>query len=359
MTPALGKESALYIERLHNRYLVADKAPEEVRVRCEAALATTLPDALAIVLQQSLPADAPDVWFIRQLDVNLSLDPEIEHAKVADVWAREIARSLVEAIQSDAPEVLHFPDRASYLAHFLVDVADGSAWDRWYYSEFSGLRMLSTSAALRTAICNSPEIGLRALHLLSHDQLRSILKSLNMNDARRVLSSLVYGAGTATESECVPLIVDAWNAGVGSQFPDVERLSLLLFIRVTQGRPELAGEGLRAMAVAACCLANSLPDRSSQQSELFTALRAGDVSTLYAILGTAAEALLPLVRCSGDALEPILHSVMGKPVADSKTRREIRFTTFGGCFYCSPSWRNFRSTLRLRVGLPSAIPVRL
>jgi hypothetical protein len=341
MTPASGQESALYIERLHNRYLVADKAPEEVRARCEAALATTLPGALAIVLQQSLPADAPDVWFVRQLDVNLSLDPEIEHARVADLWAREIARSLVEAIQSEAPEVLHFPDRASYLAHFLVDVADGSAWDRWYYSEFFGMRMLSTSAALRTAIGNSPETGLRALHLLSHDQLRSILKSLNINDARRVLSSLAYGAGTATESECVPLIVDAWNAGGKSQFPDVERLSLLLFIRVTQERPDLAGEGLRAMAVAACCLANSLHDRSEQKSELFTALRTGEVSALYTILGVAAESLLPLVHCSADALESLMHRVSEKPVVDSRTRDEIRFTAFGGVFLLFPILEEF------------------
>src|SRR5437773_691512 len=123
MTPASGLEIALYIERLHNRYVVADKAPEEVRARCDAALATTLPAALAGALQRSLPADAPDLWFIRMLHVQLSVDPEIEHTRVAGVWAQEIARSLVDAIQSDDPDVLHFPDRASYLAHFLLDLA--------------------------------------------------------------------------------------------------------------------------------------------------------------------------------------------------------------------------------------------
>jgi len=292
--------------------------------------------ALANALQQSLPADAPDVWLIRQLDVSLVLDPKIEQARVAEVWAREIARSIVEAIQSDAPEILHFPDRASYLAHFLVDVAGGYAWERWYYSEFAGLRMLSTSATLRTAICDSPETGLRALHLLSRDQVRSILQSLNVNDARRVFSSILSGVGNATKSECIPLIVEAWNAGVGSEHLDADRLSLLLYIRVTHEHSDLAGEGLRAMAVATCCLASLLRDRSGQVAELFSALRSGEISALYTILGAAAEPLLPLLDCSPEALESLLDGAGEKSSVDPATQRQIRFTAFGGVFLLFP-----------------------
>src|SRR5258708_26849672 len=167
MTAASVRESALYIERLCNRYVVANKAPEELHARCEAALATTLSDALAVALRPVLRDEDPDLWFIRQLNVEFSVNPEIEHARVAELWATEISKAVVEAFHREDPETLHFPDRASYLAHFLLDVAAGSALGPRDLSPFYCLPLLSPPLSLRNPTFLRAATRTRALQILS------------------------------------------------------------------------------------------------------------------------------------------------------------------------------------------------
>ncbi len=336
MTAASVRESALYIERLCNRYVVANKAPEELHARCEAALATTLSDALAVALRPVLRDEDPDLWFIRQLNVEFSVNPEIEHARVAELWATEISKAVVEAFHREDPETLHFPDRASYLAHFLLDVAAGSAWDRWYYADFDGLRMLPTSSALRTAICDVPETGLRALHLLSEDQRRTILRSVSAADARRIVSTFASNSAGGGIPECLGLLIESWNAGLGFQPHDEDRRVLALFIAVTRQHPDCACETLRAIVAAACGLVRQLHECASGESEILAAVRTGDLPALYAALGIAAEPIGPLLQCPVETLDLLLQRLVGEPVVNAKTRRETRFTAFGGVFLLFP-----------------------
>jgi hypothetical protein len=336
MTSASVRESALYIERLCNRYVVADRAPEELRARCEGALATTLSDALAVALRAVLPDEEPDLWFIRQLDVEILLNPEIEHARVAELWAQEISRAIVDAFHSDDPEILHFPDRASYLAHFLLDVAAGMAWDRWYYAGFNGLRMLSTSSALRTALCDVPETGLHALRLLTEDQRRTILRTVSTADARRILSAFAASPSGGSAVEYVSLLIENWSAGLGFQSHDEDRRALALFIAVAQQHPDRAGETLRAIVAALCRLAGQVQECGSHALEILSAVRAGSLSDMYALLGSAAEPIAALLSCPAETLEPLLRRLGGEPVVDCKTRRETRFTAFGGMFLLFP-----------------------
>jgi hypothetical protein len=336
MTSASMRESALYIERLCNRYVVANRAPEEFRARCEGALATTLSDALAVALGPVLPDGDPDLWFIRQLDVEFSVNPEIEHARVAELWAQEISRALVDAFHSDDPGILHFPDRASYLAHFVLDVAAGTAWDRWYYAGFDGLRMLSTSSALRTALCDVPETGLHALRLLTEDQRRTILRTVSIADARRILAAFASNPIGGTVAEYVSLLIESWSAVLGFQSHDEDRRALALFIAVAQQHPDRAGERLRAIVAAVCRLARQMHECDSHELEILSAVRAGNLSALYAVLGSAAEPIASLLPCPAETLEPLLQLLGGEPVVDSKTQRETRFTAFGGAFLLFP-----------------------
>lgn len=328
--------SALHIERLHNRYVTADGTPEELRARCEAALAVTLPEALAGALRHSLPGEAPDVWCIRRLDVNLSVDPEIEHARVAEVWAREISRSLAEAMQQDETEVLHFPDRASYLAHFLLDLAEGSAWDRWYYSPFDGLRMLPTSAAIRAALCDRPETGLRALHSVGDAHLRAIVKALSAADAGRVLSQLGSRAGSSSDGECAAALSKSWPGGHGLASLDLEAAALLLFAHASRDCPELAGVVLRDLALSGSFLARWLAAQPLDAGELLDALRARNRPALYGLAGAAAERLVPLLDCSEGALALLLPRIASEPEQPGKSKPQARFTSFGGIFLLFP-----------------------
>lgn len=338
MMPSSPQESALYIECLRNHYMVQDHAPEEMRARCEAALATSLPHMLAAALGPLLSAQDSSLWFVRHLNLELSAEHTIEHAQIGEVWAKEIARGLMDALESEEPGVLHFPDRASYLAHFLLDLAAGAAWDRWYYSIFDGLRMLSLSAAMRTAICELPQDGLRALHLLSEDQRHALIKALSTADARRVLSALGTELGDGSAADCLSPLVRHWNAGL--VFHDPGRRSLALFVAVSGERPELAGEDLRAMVVAACRLAGFL-DEQPDDGAVLAAIRAADLAALYALLGTAAELLVPLLHAPSDLFDDLLQRVRGEPVVSSAGRREMRFTAFGGAFLLLPILDDF------------------
>ncbi|MBN9615239.1 MAG: hypothetical protein BGO25_02950 [Acidobacteriales bacterium 59-55] len=329
----LPGESSLYIERLCNRYVVPDQASEEMRARCEVALAANLERTLATALESSFSAEDSSLWFVRELNVELSVGSRIEHADVGEIWAGELARVLVDALDSNQPDVLHFPDRASYLAQFLLDLAEGSAWGRWYYSIFDGLRMLSVSAAIRTAILNSVHDGLRAMHLLSERQRRVLIHAVNTADVRRLLSAFADGPGYS--GNCLSPLAKHWHVGLRFRVGDEERRSLSLFLAVTKEHPEFAGRNLQKSAIAACRLASLLHDHP-QGAAVLDAIRVGDLAALYKLLGTDAEPLTALLHASSDDLNELLLHLKGEPFPASAARPEMRFTAFGGAFLLLP-----------------------
>jgi hypothetical protein len=95
--------------------------------------------------------------------------------------------------------VVRFANRAAYVARFLRDVAAGTAWGKWYYESFAGLRQLSTSAALRTAVCNESDAGPAALLELDDHELKRVLRELTEQDARRILDHLATNASASDE----------------------------------------------------------------------------------------------------------------------------------------------------------------
>src|ERR1041385_4378187 len=214
MATACAQPSTLHIERLFNRYLVPaeHQATEEVRHLCESSLATTLSEALAGVLRQSLPAHDSSLWFIRRLELDFAINTELHTSCLPDIWAKEIAAGLADTLREAGTEVLRFPDRAAYMANFFLDLAEGSAWNKWYYTPFDGLRMLSVSAALRTAICDAPENGLRALQSLQDPS--AVLKKINSTDAARILPVFDFNAAS-DEGTCFQAIADAWRTVLG------------------------------------------------------------------------------------------------------------------------------------------------
>ena len=105
------------------------------------------------------------MWLVRRLDISVDLDAGWGREQLAAAWAAQVARSLVRELRADGDgsNSIRFPNRAAYLASFLADLSRSSAWDKWYYAGFEGLRVLSQSAALRTAACERPEEGRAAL----------------------------------------------------------------------------------------------------------------------------------------------------------------------------------------------------
>lgn len=187
------------IERLNSEYVVSREhpAPDHVRVRLDDVMRTRLADVCRQSFAQALDPHDPSVWLIRKLDVAVALAADaLEGDQCAYAWGAEIAGSLTRTIArgADGVSVLYFPDRATYLAQFLRDLAAGRAWDRWYYGEFDALRSLPASAAIREALLRQPHL-VEAVLLCLGSAVGQVLNELTDRDAQRLYDLCTAPAG--------------------------------------------------------------------------------------------------------------------------------------------------------------------
>ena len=187
-------DSRLQIRRVHAQYLVPSDhpAPRSMKDRLDDEIKRNLSHVLSAAFSSWFPETDASLWFIRRLDIDLAVDAAGNDEHVARTFTRQLGRALGDALQdaTDHNNVVRFASPAEYLAHFLSDLAAGYAWSRWYYKSFFGLRMLPTSAALRTAVCDQAERGRAALLQLQSAELRNVLLALNRQDARLILENL-------------------------------------------------------------------------------------------------------------------------------------------------------------------------
>ena len=167
MSAAGTEGSRLNVGRFTAVYCVPARhpAPERLRRRLDDALEKEFAGALAACASRLFSDADESVWLVRRLDINVDLDAGLARDQLASAWAAQLARTLTRELRADgdADNCIRFPNRAAYLASFLGDLSRSSAWDKWYYAGFGGLRALPQSAALRTAACERPGEGLAAL----------------------------------------------------------------------------------------------------------------------------------------------------------------------------------------------------
>src|SRR3712207_4810509 len=123
----------LSIRRLNATYLVPRDldAPEAARRRLDEVVTRRLADDCARLLSGALDPRDDSVWLIRRLDIELALDlGAADDDLIARAWARRAAVSLARAIAAgpDGANVIRFPDAASHVAQFVLDLAEGRAW---------------------------------------------------------------------------------------------------------------------------------------------------------------------------------------------------------------------------------------
>ncbi len=294
--------SRLLVERFRAAYTVSKTHPAPLRVRqkLDEAVEKRLPDVLRAALSPWFSRHANEVWLIRRLNINLEVNAAWKPDRLAKAYALAITRSLAQILQSDGDAgVIHFPNRPAYLAHFLVDLAAGHAWGKWYYERFRGLHMLPVSAAVRTAVCEEPAEGLAALLHLSEKPRARVLQTLSTQDARRVLERLSAGSAAGSVAQTVEAVWQAWNAiPLPALHPGREPVEVLrLYLQVCGRQRERAGPVLRAATRAFVRLARRLAQAPAAQGErLLTALAASDPSTLFLVAGAADAGALGSLR---------------------------------------------------------------
>jgi hypothetical protein len=176
------------------------------------AVENHLAAALRGTLATWLDSDDESVWILRGVQLDVVTADDTPPDRLASVFASALGRALAGTLQGDGDgiDAIRFPNRTAYLARFVTDLAADHPWSRWYYAPFSGLKSLPASAAIRTALTESPERGLAALASLDDHTLAKVTGALAPEDEARLLDAL---GGLAAASHSNSDAVAAARAG--------------------------------------------------------------------------------------------------------------------------------------------------
>lgn len=338
----------LQIRRLQAQYLVASEhpSPASVKNRLDEGLSRNLTEALSAAFSSWFSENDESVWLIRQMKIEVVVNVAWERDKFTRVMTMQIGRVLGAILQGgeDSGNVMRFPNRAAYLARFLADLADGLAWGRWYYESFEGLHLLPTSAALRTAVCDKPDTGHKALLQLADGELKKVLRALTPQDARRIVESLTENETEGDEFRCCRAAWTAWQAIEADLYdsPDEWHQTLHLYVAASREQSGVSGLTLKKGTRALLRLAHRLRrDSTAQAEQLLSALFSGETATLFAAAGAGeAETLLPLLRCPPvwvrEVAQTLLARETGQKTVETETTAARRDTSCGGAFLLLP-----------------------
>lgn len=362
--PSTGSsESRLTVRRLRTACTLPANHPhpEACGARLDDAAGKDLAGSLSSILTHCLPADDPRLWFVKRLDVSLDINASWERERLASVLAARIAQELTRRLKSGSTDggCVFFPDQASYLSRYVLDRVEGRAEGKWYYRAFGGLRLLSPSAAIRTALIDSPRSGREALRRLKPAEAARVTRVLTARDAKILVHRLAGEKGDTGEAATVfAALADAWeHAGLNPpERDDCARNALLLFI--TAGGPDDVhheGASLRP-AMAVSLLAHLVITISPEtRRRLIRALHSDDATEIEGVVGAADAGLLaPLGRCPAHIIDGTVRmflSAIGEaPVETSTDRGDVNeegapagdsegvvlATRFGGVFLLFP-----------------------
>ena len=223
MNPALpNSDCHVTVGRWSGTYLVPANYSntQDLQRRADKMIADRLASDCSLCLQQSLDLADPAVWRIRDLTVNLTLETSFSDLHgVTRSWGRRLATEIYSVVErgEESDSILRFPNKAAFLAQFIFDLAAGGAWEKWYYQEFEGLRVLS----VRQAICaiflrgDLPPVEL-ILKLVDAGWLETVLLALNDADARLIFDLCFDTAAIAPRDTALDnwtgIVLELWNA---------------------------------------------------------------------------------------------------------------------------------------------------
>jgi len=298
-----------------------------------------MPTALSRIITPAFPENDESLWFIRQLHVATDLNISFDTYDAARSLAVQTTRAIVNEMSAvDSSNIVRFGNRAQYLAAFLADLVEGTAWQHWYYRGFDGLTLLPLSAALRTAISKDADTGLSALHYLPPPVARKIVGQLADHDARRIFE--LMGDNTTEEEEAeFDIAIDALKH-FAMQELGREKLSLVLLVEVTRsigGRGKSTARMCEALAALVRCIRSI---STAGRRQVLRAFENQDITLLSHAAGvTDANAISPLLHLSDSSRARILQSIREESAGTASTTdgsATVQTTPFGGAFFLLP-----------------------
>ncbi len=181
-------EPGVLIRRLvaHARVPSGSASGATVRAALEEDLGGPLERAVAATARQGY-------WLIRTLEVRTCVGADWTAAQMAEVVARSVGEAVGGRARRgrDAADVLWFPDRATFWAQYLLDLARGRVGGRWEYADLDPGPSWSGGAA---ALARRDATGLaEALQRLTTGELDELVGRV---DADPLVELLADGTGT-------------------------------------------------------------------------------------------------------------------------------------------------------------------
>jgi len=283
------------IGRAESMYVVPREHPAagDLRSRADRVLRERVVEALPPIVEAALSGSS--VCLVERLNVDFAFAADsLDDDALAQLWSREIARGLANAIRK-GENVIQFPNRASFIAQYVTDVAAGRANGRWYYAPFASLAALPSASAIREAIIREPVIAFEVIAELARTKrLRTVINALSDRGACEVWETAFPDGDVADPSpSLVEMLLSVWEETVHhglTPLPDrgaIARVALRLAAAVIEGAstPVNAAE-LRTHIEALLAFATIL-DSSAEPWSLVESIIDGDAA--MAVIRAAAS----------------------------------------------------------------------
>ena len=321
----------------------------------EPVLREALRERLAGPLEQALAATGDQgFWLIRKLEVRACVGGGWTAGQMADVVARSVADVVGHRARrgGNAAEVVWFPDRASFWAQYLLDLARGQVHGRWEYAGFATATSWADGA---TTLARQDGPGLAAaLQRLSPPELDELTGRVAADPLLESVADGTRSAGAVLSA--LRLLREQGRLAVGGS------TGLLLAVTAACGSGR-GGEPLRLLASVArpaldvAALLRLVAGAGTGSATLLSGVAQGLWSEVARIAG--GDDFLGLVSWSAPERAALVDTLTSRPVAASRDRWHTRF---GGAFVLLPlcaelwSWREATAAWPQAEGEAGEVP---
>lgn len=285
--------------------------------------------AVAAALERVHLPEPDGLWFLDRVDARVCVQDDLGGRSGVDLLAREIARAVRAVLDGERGQdgVRWFPDRVTYLVHWVTDLSTGHAREHWEYAQ---LGTGDFSPVLRERAEAEPGALLAALRSVPDAELDRMLLLLTPADAAAIVHAVAIGTGA---TDRVALVRGAAQLSRAGRLPSDSRratLAVLLHAAGPDDPPE-PGSAAAARDLGLLCAALRECD-PARRGGLLTATRSADADALAALgHGALAAALAAWSDADRNAALAAL-----APAAAANTGPDPERTPLGGLFLLLP-----------------------
>ncbi|MEA2236356.1 MAG: hypothetical protein QOC81_1080 [Thermoanaerobaculia bacterium] len=283
------------IGRAQSMYVVPREhaAAGDIRSRVDRVLRERVLEVLTPIVDAAFTG--PAVCLIERLDLDFAFAVDaLDDDALAQLWSQEMARGLAAAI-SKGERVIQFPNRAAFVAQYVIDAAAGRANGRWYYAPFASLAALPTASAIREAITREPDIAFAVVAELARTKrLSTVINALSDRGAREVWESAFPESDSTSDPSpsLIELLLSVWEETVRHDITHTDRGTIArVALRLAAAVLEIAPPSVNAAAlrthIDALLAFAAMLDGTAEPWSLVESIVAGDAAA--AVIRAAAS----------------------------------------------------------------------